>query len=601
MEPSYLRSVVVRKQSVARHRGGLAGFDQPRYLHVDPSEDGSVPEVPTRQLLHVQAFIARALIAIVLIAAAPLMHDRDVVTDRFAWMVALVWVPGVGLLDLLTRRGVRHLETVSLLWDLWLFAMVEVVLDAPDVAAAGFLLVAAFHAYVGGPGRAWLTGGLTLSVVVGAAVVNGGEIRGHQLAFEALAVTLLVWMLADAAHRQHASLAGLVQVSGKADAILASIASEVIVTSPKGRVREWNPAAARTFGCHDDTSRGARCADLLGLQLGIRALRCDDGCALLDLSPTDAAAELWRVDRNGHRQPLLGSAAPVVDEDGAPVEIVHSFRDISAIRAADEAKTLFLATASHELKTPLTVIRGFAQMLQLDGVPEDKRTHAVGAIEARAEQLAGIVDRLLMSSRIDAGRIDLDLDLIDIAPIVRERARALEGATGRLVVLDLATGLPPVYADPDAVTTVIDHLLDNAVKYSPDGGSLALSARRDLRGDGVVVAVADRGIGMTPEQVERCFERFWQAESSDVRRFAGSGIGLYIVRSLVDGMGGTTSVASQPGEWTVFSFTLQTQAPEADGGPSAEPPEDTDQGQASMIREYMRLVGVPLQHAGEGT
>ena len=94
--------------------------------------------------------------------------------------------------------------------------------------------------------------------MVGAPLLNGGEISGHQLAFQALAGILLVWMLADAAHRQHASHAGLVQVSGKADAILASIASEVIVTSPTGRVREWNPAAARTFGCHDDASRGAR-------------------------------------------------------------------------------------------------------------------------------------------------------------------------------------------------------------------------------------------------------------------------------------------------------------------------------------------------------
>jgi two-component system sensor histidine kinase BaeS len=158
-----------------------------------------------------------------------------------------------------------------------------------------------------------------------------------------------------------------------------------------------------------------------------------------------------------------------------------------------------------------------------------------------------------------------------------------------------------VYADPDAVTTVIDHLLDNAVKYSPSGGSLLLSARRDPEGDGVVVAVADRGIGMTPEQVERCFERFWQAESNDVRRFAGSGIGLYIVRSLVEGMGGTTSVTSEPGQWTVFSFRLRTDTPSDAVDDEVEPPEAaSDLGQASMIREYMRLVGVPLQHTTEG-
>jgi signal transduction histidine kinase len=477
---------------------------------------------------------------------------------------------------------------------------VEVILDAPDAAAIGYLLAAAFHAYVGGRGRAWLTAGLVLAAMVGAPLLDGSDLDGYRLVLEGLTALLLVWMLADAAHRHDASRAGLVQVSGKADAILASIASEVIVTSPTGRIREWNPAAARTFGCHDN-SRGGRCADVLGLNLGMRQLHCEDGCALLGVPPTEAAADLWRLDRNGHRQPLLGSASPVLDEDGVPVEIVHSFRDISAIRAADEAKTMFLATASHELKTPLTVIRGFAQMLQLDGVDEDKRIHAIKAIEARAEQLAGIVDRLLMSSRIDAGRIDLDLDLIDIEPVIRERARAVEGATGRLVVIDVGPALPPVYADADAVTTVIDHLLDNAVKYSPGGGSLAISARRDTGGDGVIIAVADRGIGMTPEQVEHCFERFWQAEGNDVRRFAGSGIGLYIVRSLVEGMGGTASVASEPGEWTVFSFRLRTEAPSPASEDEPEPPDEgSDLGQASMIREYMRLVGVPLQNVAEG-
>ena len=223
--------------------------------------------------------------------------------------------------------------------------------------------------------------------------------------------------------------------------------------------------------------------------------------------------------------------------------------------AADESKTLFLATASHELKTPLTVIRGFAQMLQLDGSTRTSGQHAMVAIETRADQLAGIVDRLLMSSRIDAGRIDLDLDLIDLEPIVRERAHALEGATGRLVVIDIGTGLPAVLRRPRR---------RHHGHRPPARQRREVLARRwlagavgppDPRASGVVVAVADRGIGMTPEQVERCFERFWQAESSDVRRFAGSGIGLYIVRSLVEGMGGTTSVASEVGEWTVFSFT----------------------------------------------
>ena len=144
-------------------------------------------------------------------------------------------------------------------------------------------------------------------------------------------------------------------------------------------------------------------------------------------------------------------------------------------------------------------------------------------------------------------------------------------------------GCRPCTPTRDAVTTVIDHLLDNAVKYSPDGGSLArVGSPRPAGETGWWSRSRTDGIGMTPEQVERCFERFWQAESTDVRRFGGTGIGLYIVRSLVEGMGGTTAVASEPGAWTVFSFTLRTAAPAdtADDGP-AEPPERRRERRAS--------------------
>ena len=205
-----------------------------------------------------------------------------------------------------------------------------------------------------------------------------------------------------------------------------------------------------------------------------------------------------------------------------------------------------------------------------------------------------------MSSRIDAGRIDLDLDLIDIAPIVRERAHALEGATGRLVVIDIGTGLPLVYADPDAVTTVIDHLLDNAVKYSPDGGSLALSARRDPRGDGRGRrrgGPRHRDDGRAGRALLRALLAGGELRRPPVRRFGHRPLHRAVAGR---GDGRHDSVASEPGEWTVFSFTLRTSVP--DGAVDEDEPEraaeDSDLGQASMIREYMRLVGVPLQHAG---
>jgi signal transduction histidine kinase len=267
--------------------------------------------------------------------------------------------------------------------------------------------------------------------------------------------------------------------------------------------------------------------------------------------------ELWRSEPTGERQPLLATALPVIDRDGAVVEVVHSFRDITKLKQADEAKTLFLATASHELKTPLTVIRGFSQMLALPDNPmtEDERRTALRAIDVRARQLTGIVDRLLLGSRIESGRIDLTLEAVDAAPILHELVNALHAATAREITVEIDDELPPLEVDAAAFTTIVDHLLDNAVKYSPGGGAVILFAT--ALGDHVELTVSDEGVGMTDEQAANCFDRFWQAELTDVRRFGGTGIGLYIVRSLVEAMNGRIMVSSAPGEGAAFTVELQ--------------------------------------------
>jgi two-component system phosphate regulon sensor histidine kinase PhoR len=143
-------------------------------------------------------------------------------------------------------------------------------------------------------------------------------------------------------------------------------------------------------------------------------------------------------------------------------------------------------------------------------------------------------------------------------------------------------------ADPGAFTTVVDHLLDNAVKYSPEGGPVVLGA--EASNGYVRVKVADRGVGMTSEQAARCFDKFWQADSTDERGFKGSGIGLYIVRSVVEAMGGRIEVDTAPGRGTTFTFSLRRADPE-----TTEPAvlEDRRAGEDSIVREFMRQIGIP--------
>jgi len=393
------------------------------------------------------------------------------------------------------------------------------------------------------------------------------------LAIFALAMTGLVLVVSRISSGNRLTAVSSHRFQQKAATILARVADGIVVTDGDGMVMETNPAGERLMGRQGESVVGIPCFRALGLHEGERALDCRAGCPLLDLDPGgDGGREVWRLLPDGRRQPLLASAFAVTDEHGH-TEVVHSLRDITRLKEADEAKTLFLATASHELKTPVTVIAGFAEtLLRFPTMPPESREQAVEAIHHRALELASVVDRLLLSSKIEGGRVSIDLHPVDVRALVVERGNAFQDATGRHVVLQMAHETMVATADPLALRTVVDHLLDNAAKYS-DGGPIVLSGRR--AGDEVVVSVSDIGIGMDEEQAAHCFDKFWQAESTDVRRFGGTGIGLYIVSSLVDAMRGTISVETAVGQGSTFTVALPTVGDDvlgagfvADEGPS---------------------------------
>jgi signal transduction histidine kinase len=341
------------------------------------------------------------------------------------------------------------------------------------------------------------------------------------------------------------------------------------------------------------------------LRTGEQRFDCSNGCRLLaDATPLaeELGQEVWRPDGD-RRLPILANATAVFDDDGTVVEVVHSMRDITKLKQSEEAKTLFLATASHELKTPLTVIRGFVETLLSTEMDEDRRHLALDAVHRRALELGNIVDRLLLSSRIEAGRVDLLVGNVELLPLLAERAAALGAATGRVVHIDLDDDIGLVRGDEAALATVFEHLIDNAIKYSPGGGSIRVEAVQRER---ITVLVSDDGIGMSAEHAAHCFDKFWQAEAGDVRRFGGTGIGLYIVRSLVDAMGGRISVESALDEGTTFAVELlpggarRTVVAEdvgrnENGGRMEDGDADADRrgvGETTMIREFMRQIGV---------
>lgn len=538
------------------------------------------------------AWVVRIAGMIVAVAVAPLAGDTQVDARSFGYVVALVAVPVVGVLEAVGRRRPGPaIDAATLAFDLSLSAWVLVEIeDAAAAVAAGLLLAVGYHAYASGWrfGFAAAAGSLVVLSVPGA-LGHPVDLPGFSLAiYPFLAASAAVLLALARGERAH--VAGVVgRAREKADAILAGVAEAVVVTSPRGRVREWNDAAVRTFDCGE--AMAATCGEALGLRRELERLDCSQGCALLraQLDGLGDADDLrvWRERHDGARQPLLAHVSPLLDADGRVAEVVHSFRDITKLVQAEEAKTMFLATASHELKTPLTVIMGYSELLRRQkNLPPEARDQGLAAIHDRARQLTGIVNRLLMSSRIESGRLEVHEREIDLRPTVEEAVTSVLDGLGYPVIFEAAGDVPPALADPDALRTVLDHLLDNAVKYSAEGQPPTVRYASD---DGwVVVEVADRGIGMTRDQVEHCFDRFWQAEVGDVRRFGGTGIGLYIVKSLVDAMGGEVSVSSDPGAGTSFVVRLPA-APDAGAATATDPGALRE---PSIIREFMRQAGV---------
>ncbi|MGC5009861.1 PAS domain S-box protein [Streptosporangium sp. DT93] len=228
-------------------------------------------------------------------------------------------------------------------------------------------------------------------------------------------------------------------------------------------------------------------------------------------------------------------------------EIVLDFRDVTRAKELEEAKDLFLATTSHELRTPITVVRGFAATLDArwDGMTDDERRSAVHTIAERSRSLGQLMDHLLLGARAGAGELTLRIESFDLAASVRAATLGLPGLSDlHRVEVDVPRDLPAVSGDPLATDILLGQLLENAFKYSPDGGLIRVEAWAE--GGCVVLVVDDEGVGIADASRERVFERFVQADSGDRRRFGGVGLGLYIVRSLARAQGGEVSAHSRP-------------------------------------------------------
>lgn len=319
------------------------------------------------------------------------------------------------------------------------------------------------------------------------------------------------------------------------NAVVEASADGIVVLDRSGNVRKWNRAAAELTGLGE--------AEVLGKPPPFP----------LPSRPREPISH--RLD-NGRWLEVLVADIPATDES------VVDFRDVSQAKALEEEKDLFLATTSHELRTPITVVKGFASTLtqKWERLTDEARLDAVATIEERSTSLSHLVESLLVGSR--AVRDDLDFHTVpfDLARRLRDAVIAFGVLSDHhRLLLDLPDSVPLVLGDPPSVDVIIGQLLENAIKYSPEGG--AITVRTEVGPESVAVTVEDEGIGIRPEDEERVFERFVQGEVGDRRRFGGLGLGLFIVRRLARAQDGDITAHANAPKGTTMRFTL-LRAPE---------------------------------------
>jgi two-component system phosphate regulon sensor histidine kinase PhoR len=364
-------------------------------------------------------------------------------------------------------------------------------------------------------------------VALVAGAVRNARLNQERLRFEAAAEAAR----AVAAEREQAAR------------VLAAVGEGIVLVDEEGVVRLVNPEAARIAGSPAAEVLGRRIGDVF---TGWEALEEHRGAvgghsARQSVPLTVGERELWL------------SVVAVRSADG----VVYALRDETTERSLDRAKSDFVATVSHELRTPLASIYGAAVTLQRREalLDEEQRGELLSIVTREAERLGELVDEILLTAQIEAGRIRLNEEPVDLAEAAEAAvAAARPRADGHDLAVRAADAIPPVVADAPKLRQVLVNLVDNAIKYTPGGTRIVVDVAAE--GGRVFARVHDQGAGIPADEQGRIFEKFYRLDPDQTSGVSGTGLGLYISRELVERMGGELTVSSREGEGSIFAIAL---------------------------------------------
>jgi two-component system phosphate regulon sensor histidine kinase PhoR len=364
-------------------------------------------------------------------------------------------------------------------------------------------------------------------------------------------IGMLASVLNDMSERIEDQVQRISSEKQRLDTILSSMGEGVMVTAPDGVISLVNPAFRRLFSITGNVEGRklveiSRHPDLLEAFNALGKSDVNDLVREISIQPND-------ITLFTHWVPL--------NVDGIRRGTVAVFHDISDLKRAENMRRDFVANVSHELRTPVTIIKGYAETL-MDGALESdphRASRFIKIILSHSTRLANLINDILTLSSLESKEALLELTPLDISGTIAKACMLLQESAVQknIAILNESTNgsVSRVIADQGRLEQVVVNLLENAIKYTPDGGSVRLFTEDD--GDFVKVSVADTGIGIPFKDLPRIFERFYRVDEARTREQGGTGLGLAIVKHIVQLHGGNVSVTSESGQGSIFSFTIK--------------------------------------------
>ncbi len=342
------------------------------------------------------------------------------------------------------------------------------------------------------------------------------------------------------------------------DALLDSAADGILIMTPDHTIERCNPAFAQLWGGKLEEIQGKSHEEI------VRWIRREQGSTLEEAEvggwPLTAHATLYVEGDiecpNGIPLAVGITYAPMISPEGRLLNIIATVRDISHFREAEELKSTFISVISHELKTPVALIKGYTGTLRRDDVSWDDEIvqDSLEVIEEEADHLTSLIENLLDASRLQAGGIKLNLADLSLETFIDRIVERLQTQTTKhSIVVDIPQDFPVVMADEGRLGQVLKNLISNAIKYSPDGGEIRLSGQ--VRADQVIICIQDEGPGIAPGDIPHIFDRFYRADEAS-RTTKGAGLGLYLTRAIVEAHSGRIWVDPRPGDGARICFSL---------------------------------------------